>query len=237
MLVRSGAIDAIVVDSVAALTPRAEIEGEIGDTTVGLQARLMSQHSASSPARLPSPTRPASSLTSCARRSASCSATPRPPREAARSSSSLPCESIFAKSIPSSSRTRLSAIAFVPRSLRTRWPLRSARLSLTSCTAPASPKRAQFWIWPSSAVFAKKMGSWFAYGEDKLGNGREAAKTFLREHPDCADEIEHKVRLACGLEYDDDAPSEVELTDQPAPEEFDELYRHRCSAMLDDDDE
>ena len=43
MLVRSGAIDAVVVDSVAALVPRAEIEGEIGDTTVGLQARLMSQ--------------------------------------------------------------------------------------------------------------------------------------------------------------------------------------------------
>lgn len=81
MLVRSGAIDAIVVDSVAALTPRAEIEGEIGDTTVGLQARLMSQ---AAPARLaarcPSPTRHASSLTSCERRSASCSATPRPRR-------------------------------------------------------------------------------------------------------------------------------------------------------------
>ena len=83
----------------------------------------------------------------------------------------------------------------------------------------------------------KKMGSWFAYGEDKLGNGREAAKAFLREHPDCADEIEHKVRLACGLEFDDDAPSEVELTDQPAPEEFDELYAIDGSAMLDDDDE
>ena len=50
-------------------------------------------------------------------------------------------------------------------------------------------------------------------------------------------EIEHKVRLACGLEYDDDAPSEVELTDQPAPEEFDELYAIDGSAMLDDDDE
>lgn len=60
---------------------------------------------------------------------------------------------------------------------------------------------------------------------------------FLREHPDCADEIEHKVRLACGLEFDDDAPSEVELTDQPAPEEFDELYAIDGSAMLDDDDE
>ena len=77
----------------------------------------------------------------------------------------------------------------------------------------------------------------FAYGEDKLGNGREAAKAFLREHPDCADEIEHEVRLACGLEFDDDAPSEVELTDQPAPEEFDELYAIDGSAMLDDDDE
>ena len=88
----------------------------------------------------------------------------------------------------------------------------------------------------------KKMGSWFAYGEDKLGNGREAAKNFLREHPDCADEIEHKVRLACGLEFDDDAPSEVELTDQPqddlpSGEEFDELYAIDGSAMLDDDDE
>lgn len=85
-------------------------------------------------------------------------------------------------------------------------------------------------------------GLWFAYGEDKLGNGREAAKAFLREHPDCADEIEHKVRLACGLEFDDDAPSEVELTDQPAAdqpsgEEFDELYAIDGSAMLDDDDE
>ena len=87
-----------------------------------------------------------------------------------------------------------------------------------------------------------KTGSWFAYGEDKLGNGREAAKAFLREHPDCADEIEHKVRLACGLEYDDDAPSEVELTDQPladhpADDGFDELYAIDGSAMLDDDDE
>ena len=68
------------------------------------------------------------------------------------------------------------------------------------------------------------------------------AKAFLREHPDCADEIEHKVRLACGLEFDDDAPSEVELTDQPSDdlpsgEEFDELYAIDGSAMLDDDDE
>ncbi|MBS6598975.1 MAG: hypothetical protein KH292_06735, partial [Collinsella sp.] len=91
--------------------------------------------------------------------------------------------------------------------------------------------------YPRKCGICKKMGSWFAYGEDKLGNGREAAKAFLREHPDCADEIEHKVRLACGLEFDDDAPSEVELTDQPETDEFDELYAIDGSAMLDDDDE
>ena len=69
MLVRSGAIDAVVVDSVAALVPRAEIEGEIGDTTVGLQARLMSQ-ALRKLALCRSRTPRASSSTSCARRSA-----------------------------------------------------------------------------------------------------------------------------------------------------------------------
>lgn len=78
MLVRSGALDLIVIDFVAALVPRAEIEGEMGDSHVGLQARLMSQAPERSPARSTSPRPPRSSLTSCARRSASCSARPRP---------------------------------------------------------------------------------------------------------------------------------------------------------------
>ena len=77
MLVRSGAIDVVVIDSVAALTPRAEIEGEMGDTHVGLQARLMSQACASSRPTSAAPRPSPSSSTSCARRSASCSARPR----------------------------------------------------------------------------------------------------------------------------------------------------------------
>ena len=69
-LIRSGAIDIIVVDSVAALTPKAEIEGEMGDNKVGLQARLMSQALRKLTANIPRPTPAASSSTSCARRSA-----------------------------------------------------------------------------------------------------------------------------------------------------------------------
>ena len=87
MLVRSGSIDLIVIDSVAALVPRAEIEGEMGDSHVGLQARLMSQALRKLTASSPSPRPPSSSSTRSARRSASCSAAPRRRRGAARSSS------------------------------------------------------------------------------------------------------------------------------------------------------
>ena len=101
MLIRSGALDVLVIDSVAALTPRAEIEGEMGDSHVGLQARLMSQAlrkltGDAQPSRAPSP----SSSTSCARRSASCSARPRSPRAAGRSSSTPRSASTSAGSRP-----------------------------------------------------------------------------------------------------------------------------------------
>ena len=84
-LVRSGAIDAIVVDSVAAMVPKAEIEGEMGDSHVGLQARLMSQALRKLTGVIgKTNTRLLSSSTSCARRSAWSTATPRSPPAAAR---------------------------------------------------------------------------------------------------------------------------------------------------------
>ena len=70
MLVRSGAVDLVAVDSVAALTPRAELEGQMGDQTVGLQARMMTRRCASSPATSTAPRRSACSRTRSARRSA-----------------------------------------------------------------------------------------------------------------------------------------------------------------------
>ena len=83
MLIRSGGIDIIVIDSVAALVPKAEIEGEMGDSHVGLQARLMSQARVRLRALCPRPGPPRSSSTSCAKRSV-CSSAPRRPRRAVR---------------------------------------------------------------------------------------------------------------------------------------------------------
>ena len=93
LLVRSGTIDCVVIDSVAALVPRAEIEGEMGDATVGLQARLMS---ASLRVLFLNLIPPASSSISCARRSVSCSEAQKPLRVAVRSSSTHLCVSISA---------------------------------------------------------------------------------------------------------------------------------------------
>ena len=55
----------------------------------------------------------------------------------------------------------------------------------------------------------KKAGSWYTYGEDRLGQGREAAKEFLRTNPPLSEEIEHRVRVACGLDFEDEPTGEA----------------------------
>ena len=241
MLVRSGAIDAIVVDSVAALTPRAEIEGEIGDTTVGLQARLMSQALRKLAGSL------SKSNTTCIFINQL--------REKIGVMFGNPETTTGGRALKFFSSVRIDIRRIDSIKLKDEVIGNRVRAKVVKNKVAAPFRSAEFDIMYGTGIskegsildmaveydICKKTGSWFAYGDDKLGNGREAAKTFLREHPDCADEIEHKVRLACGLEYDDDAPSEVELTDQtlgekPADDRFDELYAIDGSAMLDDDE-
>ncbi len=241
MLVRSGAIDAIVVDSVAALTPRAEIEGEIGDTTVGLQARLMSQALRKLAGSL------SKSNTTCIFINQL--------REKIGVMFGNPETTTGGRALKFFSSVRIDIRRIDSIKLKDEVIGNRVRAKVVKNKVAAPFRSAEFDIMYGTGIskegsildmaveydICKKTGSWFAYGDDKLGNGREAAKTFLREHPDCADEIEHKVRLACGLEYDDDAPSEVELTDQtlgehPANDGFDELYAIDGSAMLDDDE-
>ena len=241
MLVRSGAIDAIVVDSVAALTPRAEIEGEIGDTTVGLQARLMSQALRKLAGSL------SKSNTTCIFINQL--------REKIGVMFGNPETTTGGRALKFFSSVRIDIRRIDSIKLKDEVIGNRVRAKVVKNKVAAPFRSAEFDIMYGTGIskegsildmaveydICKKTGSWFAYGDDKLGNGREAAKTFLREHPDCADEIEHKVRLACGLEYDDDAPSEVELTDQtlgeqPANDGFDEFYAIDGSAMLDDDE-
>ena len=236
-LVRSSAVDIIVVDSVAALTPKAEIEGDMGDSHVGLQARLMSQA--------------LRKLTAIVNKSKTCVVFINQLREKVGVMFGNPETTTGGRALKFFSSVRIDIRRIDSIKLKDEVIGNRVRAKVVKNKVAAPFRSAEFDIMYGTGIskegsildmavecgICKKMGSWFAYGEDKLGNGREAAKAFLREHPDCADEIEHKVRLACGLEFDDDAPSEVELTDQPAPEEFDELYAIDGSAMLDDDDE
>ena len=236
-LIRSSAIDIIVIDSVAALTPKAEIEGDMGDNKVGLQARLMSQA--------------LRKLTSTISKTNTTCIFINQLREKIGVMFGNPETTTGGRALKFFSSVRIDIRKIDTIKLKDEVIGNRVRAKVVKNKVAAPFRSAEFDIMYGTGIskegsildmavecgICKKMGSWFAYGEDKLGNGREAAKTFLREHPDCADEIEHKVRLACGLEYDDDAPSEVELTDQPAPEDFDELYAIDGSAMLDDDDE
>ena len=236
-LIRSSAIDILVVDSVAALTPKKEIEGDMGDSSVGLQARLMSQA--------------LRKLTGTISKTNTCCIFINQLREKIGVMFGNPETTTGGRALKFFSSVRIDIRRIDSIKLKDEVIGNRVRAKVVKNKVAAPFRSAEFDIMYGTGIskegsildmavecgICKKMGSWFAYGEDKLGNGREAAKAFLREHPDCADEIEHKVRLACGLEFDDDAPSEVELTDQPAPEEFDELYAIDGSAMLDDDDE
>lgn len=107
-LVRSGAIDVVVVDSVAAMTTKAEIEGEMGDSFVGLQARLMSQALRKLTGAISNPTQSASLSTSCVKRSVLCTVTRKPPRADVRSNSIPLSAWIFAKKIQSKRAAMLS---------------------------------------------------------------------------------------------------------------------------------
>ena len=130
-LIRSGAVDALVVDSVAALVPRAEIEGEMGDSHPGLQARLMSQAMRKLSGAIKQSSVDSSSAISSGRRSESCSGIPRRRPGEWRPSSTPRCASTSGASAPSSSTDVLSGTVPASVSRRTRLPHRSSRPSST----------------------------------------------------------------------------------------------------------
>ena len=187
MLVRSGAIDAIVVDSVAALTPRAEIEGEIGDTTVGLQARLMSQALRKLAGSLSKSNTTCIFINQLREKIGVMFGNPETTTggRALKFFSSVRIDirridSIKLKDEVIGNRVRAKVVKN-----KVAAPFRSAEFDIMYGTGIS--KEGSILDMAVECGICKQMGSWFAYGEDKLGNGREAAKAFLREHPDCAD--------------------------------------------------
>lgn len=193
-LVRSNAIDVIVIDSVAALTPRKEIEGEMGDSHVGLQARLMSQA--------------LRKLTSAISRAKTCVIFINQIRMKIGVMYGNPETTTGGNALKfySSVRIDVRRIASLKKGEEVVGNRVRAKIVKNKLAAPF--KEAEFDIMfdegisRSSSVIdvaeemgvLKKTGTWLSYGEDKIGQGKENARMYLRENPQVLDKIESEVR-------------------------------------------
>jgi recombination protein RecA len=199
VLIKSGAIDYLVVDSVAALVPRAELDGEMGDTHVGLQARLMSQA--------------LRKLTGLVFKSNCCLVFINQIREK--------IGVMFGNPETTSGGRALKFYASIRIDIRRIAAIKDGEAVVGTRTRVkvvknkvASPfKQAEFDIMYGEGIslegdlidlgvaknIVNKSGAWYSYGDDRIGQGRENAKQFLRENTDIRDRIHDELRLALGL--------------------------------------
>jgi len=192
-LIRSGAIDIIVIDSVAALTPRSEIEGEMGDSKVGLHARLMSQA--------------LRKLTSTISKTATCCIFINQLREKIGIMFGNPETTTGGNALKFYSSIRLDIRKV--NQLKEGEEIIGNRVKVKVVKNKLAPpfRKAEFDIIYGEGIsrilevidlavennIIKKSGSWFSYGETKLGQGRDAVKKVLQDNPELADELEAKI--------------------------------------------
>ena len=198
-LVRSGAIDVLVVDSVAALVPRAELEGEMGDHHVGLQARLMSQA--------------LRKLTSSVARSNTLIVFINQIR--------MKIGVMFGNPETTTGGNALKFYSSVRMEIRRIGAIKDkddvvgnhTRVKIVKNKVAPPFKTIEFDIMYGEGVskagelidlgvqagIVEKSGSWFSYDSQRIGQGKENVRTFLKENPQMADEIEHKIRENAGI--------------------------------------
>jgi recombination protein RecA len=224
LLVRSGALDIVVVDSVAALVPRAEIEGEMGDTHVGLQARLMSQAMRKLNGSLSRFETTAVFINQLREKIGVMFGNPEttPGGRALKFYSSVRLDVRKVENLKDGtdvvgSRTRVKVVKN-----KVAPPFRQCEFDIMYGTGIS--KEGSLLDVGVDMEIVKKSGAWFTYEGDQLGQGRENARQFLVEHADLAAEIERKVREAVGLtafgaEGDETPPEiapDIVVTDEPA---------------------
>jgi recombination protein RecA len=203
-LVRSGAMDVIVIDSVAALVPRAEIEGEMGDSHVGLQARLMSQA--------------LRKLTGNVSRSKTILIFINQIREKIGVMFGSPETTPGGRALKFYSSVRLDVRRIDSLKDGAEVVGSRVRVKVLKNKVAAPFRNAEFDIQYGSGIskegslldvaidhgIVRKSGAWFIYGDDQLGQGRENAKAFLNDNADIAAEIELKIKDKLGLIPTDD---------------------------------
>lgn len=194
MLVRSGAIDCVVIDSVAALVPRAEIEGEIGDTTVGLQARLMSQALRKLAGSLSKSNTTCIFINQLREKIGVMFGSPETTTggRALKFYSSVRIDVRKAESMKKDGEFIGNRVRAKVVKNKVAPPFRQAEFDLMF--GEGISKEGCILDMGVESGIVKKSGSWFNYDEERLGQGREAAKKSLRDNPDLRNEIEDKVR-------------------------------------------
>ncbi len=216
ILIRSSAVDIIVVDSVAALVPKAEIEGSIGDTHVGLQARMMSQTMRK--------------LTGILKKSNTILVFINQIR--------IKIGVMFGNPETTTGGNALKFYATMRFDIRRQTPIKDGQDIIGNRTKVkivknkvAPPfKIAEFDIIYGEGIskagdildlavdqdIVDKSGAWYSYGDERIGQGRENAKDFLKEHPDMMAEIDRKVRMGYGMPLpgeDNEQKTESQKTD------------------------
>ncbi|MGI6615621.1 MAG: recombinase RecA [Dethiobacteria bacterium] len=198
-LVRSSAIDVLVVDSVAALVPRAEIEGDMGDTHVGLQARLMSQALRKLSGAISKSFTVAIFINQIREKVGVIFGNPEvtPGGRALKFYSSVRLDVRRVEGIKQGdqfigNRTRARVVKN-----KVAPPFKAADFDLIYGYG-ISAEGALIDIGAELKIL-QKSGAWYSYGEERLGQGRENVRTYLKENPELAREIEDKIRQACEL--------------------------------------
>ncbi len=217
MLVRSGAIDCVVIDSVAALVPRAEIEGEIGDTTVGLQARLMSQALRKLAGSLSKSNTTCIFINQLREKIGVMFGNPETTTggRALKFFSSVRIEvrrcdyvKINGDTVGNRVRAKVVKNKVAP-------PFRQAEFDLVY--GEGVSKSGCILDMAVECGIAKKSGAWYTYNEERLGQGREAAKKTLDENPDMRDMLEKLVREQYEVAAPTQEDAETEATPVPKP--------------------
>ena len=199
MLIRSGAIDVVVIDSVAALVPKAEIEGEMGDSHVGLQARLMSQALRKITGALSQTKTTAIFINQL--------------REKVGVMFGSPETTTGGKALKFYASVRLDVRRIETLKDGTEAVGNRTRVKVVKNKVAPPFKVAEFDILYGIGIsregglidlgveqgIVRKAGAWYTYEGDQLGQGKENARTFLRDNPDLADEIEKRIKEKLGI--------------------------------------
>ena len=201
-LVRSGAVSMVIVDSVAALTPKSELEGDIGDSNVGVQARLMSQAMRK--------------LTGSIARSNCMVIFINQIRMKIGVMFGSPETTTGGNALKFYSSVRLDIRRIGAIKDRDEVVGNATRVKVVKNKVAPPFKQVEFDIMYGEGIsktgelldlgvkagVVEKSGAWYSYGDERIGQGRENAKTFLKENADIANDIEDKIRAAHGLDFD-----------------------------------